>query len=202
MQICYDKKWKSEVDDLLNFLFGSNNLANDILPFEQKIFLKKEPLMKKLMIIFIAVLVVVFAIGMVYVMKEKKEDIATSNYNPYDKEDLNVETIKLLDNPDYQSIITMKNLEEKIATGNKVFAYFFGPTCGTCKEATPLLMPVAKELGVQVDQLNMLEYQEGWQKFNIEETPVLAVYQDGKEIARTQGNLGTEGFKAFISNYK
>ena len=157
--------------------------------------------MKKLIVVFIAALVVIFAVGAVYFINEKKQDIATSDYNPYDKENLNVETVKLLSDPNYQSIITLNNLEEKIATGETVFAYFFGPTCGTCKEATPHLMSVAKELDVQIDQLNMLEYVEGWEKFHIEETPVLAVYQNGEEIARTQGNLGTEGFKAFISNY-
>lgn len=135
-------------------------------------------------------------------MNNKKNDIAMSDYNPYDKTDLNVETIKLLDNENYQSIITLSDLRAKIEAGGTVFAYFFGPTCDTCKETTPVLMPVAKELGIQVDQLNMLEYPDGWQIFGIEETPVLAVYKDGKEVSRTKGNLGTEGFKSFISNYK
>lgn len=158
--------------------------------------------MKKLIVIVIAVLVVVFAIGAIYVMDNKKKELATSAYNPYDKEDLNIETIKLLDKEDYQSIITLNNLVTKIESGQTVFAYFFGPTCDTCLLTTPVLMPVAKELGVQVDQLNMLEYTEGWQMFGIEETPVLAVYKDGKEVSRTQGNMGTEGFRTFISNYK
>lgn len=156
--------------------------------------------MKKLIVVFIAILVVVFAVGAVYVMNEKKNNLATSDYNPYDKKDLNVETIKLLDNENYQSIITLTDLQSKIESGETVFAYFFGPTCETCKETTPVLMPVAKQLSVQVDQLNMLEYPDGWQIFGIEETPVLAVYKNGKEVSRTQGNLGTEGFKTFISS--
>ena len=157
--------------------------------------------MKKLIVIFIAALVDVFALGAVYAMNQKKEEIATNEYNPYDKTNLNAETIKLLSDENYQNIITLTDLEKKITSGETVFAYFFGPTCKTCKEVTPILMPVAKSLGVQVDQLNMLEYQEGWGTFNIEETPVLAVYKDGKEVARTQGNLGEEGFKTFISNH-
>ena len=158
--------------------------------------------MKKLIVIFIAALVVVFAVGAVYVMNHKKNGIAASDYHPYDKEDLNVETIKLLDNENYQSIITLKDLQAKIESGETVFAYFFGPTCSICKVTTPVLMPVAKELGIQVDQLNMLEYPDGWEIFGIVETPVLAVYKDGKEISRTKGNLGTEGFKSFISSNK
>ena len=41
--------------------------------------------MKKLIVIFIAALVVVFALGAVYAMNQMKEEIATTEYNPYEK---------------------------------------------------------------------------------------------------------------------
>ena len=78
--------------------------------------------MKKLIVIFIAALVVVFALGAVYAMNQKKEEIATNEYNPYDKTNLNAETIKLLSDENYQNIITLTDLEKKITAGGTGFA--------------------------------------------------------------------------------
>lgn len=122
--------------------------------------------------------------------------------NPYDKEDLQQSTIDLIGNKNYSNIITSKDLEKKVASNDKVFAYFFSPECVHCQNYTPTMMSIAKDQGVQVNQLNLLEYNEDFNTYNIEGTPTLVVFENGKEIDRMVGDVGKEATEEFFTTYK
>lgn len=122
--------------------------------------------------------------------------------NPYDKEDLQQSTIDLIGNKNYSNIITSKDLDRKINSNEKVFAYFFSPECVHCQNYTPTMMAVAKGMGVQVDQLNLLEYNEDFNTYNIEGTPTLVFFDNGKEIDRMVGDVGKEATEEFFTTYK
>ena len=53
-----------------------------------------------------------------------------------------------------------------------------------CKEATPILTPLAEELGIDLVQYNLLEFEQGWDDYDIEGTPTIVQFKDGKEVAR------------------
>ncbi|RTQ94479.1 thioredoxin family protein [Lysinibacillus telephonicus] len=108
--------------------------------------------------------------------------------NPYGTDNLRQSTIDLLDNENYQNIILPEALEEKIASGEPVVAYMFSPECPHCMKMTPALMPIADEVGVHIDQLNILEYDQGWDEYNVEYTPTLIYFKDGKEVSRIVGD--------------
>ncbi|WP_400195057.1 thioredoxin family protein [Lysinibacillus telephonicus] len=108
--------------------------------------------------------------------------------NPYGTDNLRQSTIDLLDNENYQNIILPEALEEKIASGEPVVAYLFSPECQYCMKMTPALMPIADEVGVHIDQLNILEYNQGWDEYNIKATPTLIYFKDGKEVSRIVGD--------------
>ncbi|MFP3918818.1 thioredoxin family protein [Lysinibacillus telephonicus] len=108
--------------------------------------------------------------------------------NPYGTDNLRQSTIDLLDNENYQNIILPEALEEKIASGEPVVAYLFSPECQYCMKMTPALMPIADEVGVHIDQLNILEYDQGWDEYNVEYTPTLIYFKDGKEVSRIVGD--------------
>ena len=80
-----------------------------------------------------------------------------------------------------------RNLAEKINSGESVTAYFFSPECAYCKQMTPVLMPIAKEMNVDVYQYNLLEFHENAVPYGIEGTPTLIHFKDGKEIDRLYG---------------
>lgn len=63
-------------------------------------------------------------------------------------------------------------------------------------------MAVAKGMGVQVDQLNLLEYNEDFNTYNIEGTPTLVFFDNGKEIDRMVGDVGKEATEEFFTTYK
>jgi thioredoxin 1 len=165
---------------------------------------QRQPMRKKrskMPFIYAAVVIVLF--GALFALKYmNRSDL-------YDKpvSDLNPATRELLKDPNYQNIILPGKLEERIASGEPTFVYFFASTCGYCRETTPILMPIAKDLNIDLPQFNLAEFQEYYRKYNIEYTPTLAYFEDGKEVARIEGGIGAAGhsaddYKAFLQNPK
>ncbi|SEQ94860.1 thioredoxin family protein [Piscibacillus halophilus] len=154
--------------------------------------------MKKL-IIFGVIIIALFAATAVLTNMAETEDVGEDN--PYGKSTLDTETAALLDDPNYQNIITPDQLEEKLEAGEETTVYFFSPTCEYCREATPRLMPLADEMGVDVEQYNVLEFEEGWNEYGIEATPTLIHFEDGEEIARIKGAAPNEQFEEFFNEY-
>lgn len=156
--------------------------------------------MKKLGIIG-AIVVVLFA-GIIILTNVANQDKLENN--PYGTDNLEQSTIDLLDDKNYQNIILPKALNEKIESGEAVFAYMFSPECSHCKVMTPALMPIADELGVQIDQLNILEYEQGWDDYNVEYTPTLIYFENGKEVNRLVGDYSkdTDAIYEFLGQVK
>lgn len=155
---------------------------------------KKNSSMNKLYIIGGIIVVLFIAIIALQNMSDKSK---LAN-NPYDTDDLAPETIDQLNDENYQNIILPGELEEKIASGDDVYAYFFSPTCVYCQAFTPVLMPLAADEGVQIDQLNLLEY-DVWSQYSIDATPTLIHFKDGEEVNRLVGNAPEEEARAFLT---
>lgn len=152
--------------------------------------------MKKLMIIGGAI--VVFFILLIVLTNMSKEKKLVDN--AYKTDDLKPETIDQLDDVNYQNIILPDDLESKIESGEPVTAYFFSPTCPHCRAMTPVLMPIAKDMDVDVVQYNVHEFEQGWKDYNIEATPTMIHFEDGQEVARVVGNNPKEEIEAFFND--
>lgn len=150
--------------------------------------------MKKLGIIA-AVVVILFAVVIVLTNLSNKSKLED---NPYGKEDLQQKTIDLIGKEEYSNIIVPKDLDAKIASGEPVVAYFFSPDCPYCMEMTPRLMPIADEMDIHVDQLNLLEFDHGWDDYQITNTPTLIYFEDGKEVERMVGAHPNENIRQFF----
>ncbi|MBB6443437.1 thioredoxin family protein [Bacillus benzoevorans] len=136
--------------------------------------------MKKVLI-FLGIIVVLFAVlGLLTNMQNKEK----AKGNPYGKDTLYAATVDLLDDENYQNIILPQELEKKLANKEDVTVYFFQSTCEFCKQATPILMPLAEDMGINLVQYNLLEFEEGWDKYRIEGTPTIVQFKKGKETAR------------------
>ncbi|MCW1927422.1 thioredoxin family protein [Bhargavaea beijingensis] len=153
--------------------------------------------MKKLLIIGGAV-IVVFALIVFLTNQSNQSKLENS---PYGDKKLDQATIDQLDDENYQNIILPDELEKKIESGKAVTAYFFSPTCPHCQEMTPRLMPIAEDMGVQIDQLNLLEYEDGFIQYQIEATPTLIHFEDGVEVGRIVGAQPDENIEAFLNEY-
>ena len=151
--------------------------------------------MKKLLIIGGAI-AAVFVLLIVLTNMSNDKKLAD---NPYGTEDLEQETIDQLDDENYQNIILPDDLKAKVESGEPVTAYFFSPTCSHCKAMTPVLMPIVDKMDVDIVQYNILEFEQGWEDYQIEYTPTMVYFEDGKEVSRMVGNQPKENIEAFFN---
>jgi thiol-disulfide isomerase/thioredoxin len=151
--------------------------------------------MKKI-IIFSAIIIALFVAMAVVTNIQNNAKIGENN--PYKTNDLQQATIDLLDDPNYQKIILPDQLEEKLDNNEDVTVYFFASDCPHCKVTTPVLMPLADEMGIEVVQYNLLEFQDGWNQYGIDGTPTLVRYEDGKEVARIDGSREEAVFRQWF----
>ncbi|MGD6858335.1 thioredoxin family protein [Bacillus infantis] len=152
--------------------------------------------MKKV-IIFLVIIIALFAGVAVLTSMQNKEKV--SGNNPYGTENLKSETIDQLDDPNYQNIILPDELEKKLKAGEDATVYFFSPTCPHCQRTTPVVAPLADEMGVDLVQFNLWEFENGWDNYNINETPTIVQYKDGKETNRITGSQDKEVFEEWFN---
>ena len=87
-----------------------------------------------------------------------------------------------------------------MTTGEPVLGYMFSPECSHCKNMTPKLMPIAEEMDIQIDQLNVLEFDQAWNTYAVEATPTLIYFKDGAEVARLTGDAPEETIRQFFND--
>ncbi|WP_421383998.1 thioredoxin family protein [Bacillus salacetis] len=151
--------------------------------------------MKKV-IIFLVIIIGIFAA--IAVVTKMQQDQAAED-NPYNKSDLQPATIDQLDDPLYQNLIMPDELETKLENGEDVTVYFFSPTCSHCKATTPIVAPLAEDMGIDLVQYNVLEFEQAWDQFNIEGTPTIIHFEDGKETARIVSSQSEETFENWFN---
>lgn len=163
---------------------------------------------KKNKTVFIYIGIVIILLVGIFAINNLEQD------NPlYGKpaSELNPATRDLLNNENYQNIILPATLDEKIENKEDFLVYMFSSTCIYCKETTPQIMPIVNELGVELNQFNLLEFPEYQAKYEVEFTPTLIYFEDGVEKERIVGGVAAEGsaqgatlddFRAFFEKYK
>lgn len=164
----------------------------------------------KMFLIIGAILILFVALYFVNDYKEEKEvkkneetikEKTKDTDNPYGKTTLATETIEQLDDPLYQNQIVPVDLDKELENEEDLTVYFYKADCPHCHEATPKLIPAAKELDVDVKKLNLLEFNQSeyWKRYFIESTPTLVYYNDGIEEARIEGVHSEEEYKDFLN---
>ncbi|MGE6755091.1 thioredoxin family protein [Rossellomorea sp. NPDC071047] len=150
--------------------------------------------MKKIIIFLVAIVALFAAIALITSMQNNQK----AEGNKFKKANLEPATVELLDDPNYQNVILPEELEEKLKNNEDVTVYFYSSSCIHCKRTTPVLAPLAEDMGVDMVQYNLLEFEQGWDQYRIESTPTLVHFEDGKEVARIVGEQPKEEFKTFF----
>ncbi|KAF0822052.1 thioredoxin [Cytobacillus firmus] len=152
--------------------------------------------MKKV-IIFLAIIVALFAAVGILTKMQNEEKV--SEKNPYGKDSLHPETVKQLEDPNYQNLILPEELEKKLNNNEDVTVYFYSPTCPHCQKTTPVVAPLTEDIGIDLVQFNLLEFEDGWDNYGIKETPTIVQYKDGKEVNRITGSQEKEVFEQWFN---
>lgn len=122
--------------------------------------------------------------------------------NPYGKRNLNPATVKLLDNPLYQNLILPDDLAARLRRGEEVYVYFFSPLCPHCVRTTPVVVPLARQLGIDLKLYNVLEFEQGWTDYRIEGTPTIVHFRGGAEVGRIEGEAPEDVFRRWFQEQK
>lgn len=151
--------------------------------------------MKKLLTIG-GVIVAVFALILVLNNLSNKEKLKD---NPYGDKKLDQATIDLIGDEHYKNITLPEELKTQIEAGESVTAYFFSPLCSYCREMTPVMMPIADEMGVDVKQFNTLEFGQEAIVYDVQATPTMIHFENGEEIGRMIGGQSEENIRLFFN---
>ena len=145
----------------------------------------------KMIYVYLGIILLLF--GGIFALNSVETKEAKNNVYGIDSSELNPATRKQLKDPNYQNIILPAEFDKKVADKEDFFVYLFSPTCGYCQQTTPVLMPLANEMSIDLAQLNLLEFKSYQQKLNVNYTPTLAYYKDGVEVDRMEGGIKVEG---------
>ncbi|MDP5274562.1 thioredoxin family protein [Chengkuizengella axinellae] len=164
--------------------------------------------MKKLIIYSSIAIALIVAFVIVNQLSEsqanaKYEEDAERLYQTAAK-NLDSETKKQLKDENYQNIILPDEFEQKKDSGEGFFVYFFSPTCPHCQYTTPLLNPIAEEVGVELFQYNVLEFEQGWDY--IDSTPTVVYFENGQQKDLIHGGIADDVvanmYTQFLTEYK
>lgn len=156
--------------------------------------------MRNRMIIILAVIALLF-VGLYFAVQAKNKSKIETSGNPFEKDNLHPATIEQLDDPLYQNQITPTRLASELEKDEGLTVYFYDPLCKHCLRTTPILVPVAESLDVEVKKMNLREFPDEWQKYDIEGTPSLIHYKNGEEVSRLAGAHEEEDYEEFFKEH-
>ncbi|MBJ8055866.1 thioredoxin family protein [Bacillus cereus] len=151
--------------------------------------------MKKILVV-LSLFVIIFIGSKVY--KEISYVQVDGEKTVYQKKNLHPKTVEQLEDKEYRNIIVPKKLEKLLSQEEYMVLYFYSSTCSFCKKATPKLNAVAKEENVNVYFYNLLEFDQGWDQFKIEQTPTVVVLEKGQELSRLEGLKDEDDYKKIL----
>lgn len=141
--------------------------------------------MKKMLIFIIAILSM-FALVIILTNRETKNEKTTST------EQVNY----------YKNQITPEQLQEDLSNHKEKIVYFYKTTCPHCLRVSPIVVPMAENMKINMQVLNLEEYKQGWDMFQIKGTPTTISYKDGKEVNRILGEQSLQTFQTWFKNNK
>ncbi|PFE06477.1 thiol reductase thioredoxin [Bacillus cereus] len=138
--------------------------------------------MKK-MLIFGGIIIVLFAaIAAVTQMESGSKEKQEKNYYT---------------NKTTSSDIRKNNEEKKEQT-----VYFYQTGCHYCEKVSPIVVPMAKDMNIDMKVINISNDEKSWDDYKIEGTPTIIHFKDGQEVNRIKGEQPKDAFEQWFKENK
>lgn len=154
-------------------------------------------MMKKL-VFMLSAIIVVFGAFMAFdtYRSSQKEKVSL-----YGNKKVSMQTLEQAEkDPFYQNIIMPAQLKGNQKVGQNEVVYFFSPVCSYCEALEPNLKDaVTKYSKLKFSLYNAYEFKEGWRDYDLQGTPTLIHFKDGKEVNRLVGYQPKEVVNQFFN---
>lgn len=150
--------------------------------------------MKK-MILFGSIIIVLFVAIFVVTKIEEKNDST--------KQKIESNTSSKKSDADYYTNkISLVDLQRDLAEKKEEIVYFYQTSCVHCQKLSPIIVPMAKDLHIDMKVMDIEELDTPWYEYKIAGTPTIIYFKDGKESKRISGNHSSIDFKKWFEQIK
>lgn len=99
----------------------------------------------------------------------------------------------------YENGISYDSLKADLDDNKTKTIYFYNPNCAVCKATSPIVFPIANELGVELTPYDTTKY--SFDEFGVTGTPTIIRFEDGNIVDKVNGNIGEKAFREFFGKY-
>ncbi|SME03388.1 Thioredoxin [Bacillus mobilis] len=149
--------------------------------------------MKK-MLIFGGIIIALFAA--IFAVTQMEEKNATS-------QKIDNATDSKTNGPDYYTNkISLSDLQKNLKEKKEETVYFYQTSCVHCQKLSPVVVPMAKDLNVDMKVMDIEKIDAPWDDYKIKGTPTIIQFKDGKEVSRISGEQPKEKLQEWLEQTK
>ncbi|MBU5220186.1 thioredoxin family protein [Bacillus albus] len=149
--------------------------------------------MKK-MLIFGGIIIALFAA--IFAVTQMEEKNATS-------QKIDNATGSTTNDPDYYTNkISFSDLQKNLKEKKEETVYFYQTSCVHCQKLSPVVVPMAKDLNVDMKVMDIEKIDAPWDEYKIKGTPTIIHFKDGKEVSRISGEQPKDKLKEWLEQTK
>ncbi|TBX53369.1 thioredoxin [Bacillus mycoides] len=102
----------------------------------------------------------------------------------------------------YTNKISLSDLQKNLKEKKEETVYFYQTSCVHCQKLSPIVVPMAKDLNVDMKVMDIEKLDAPWDEYKIKGTPTIIHFKDGKEVSRISGEQSKDKLKEWLEQTK
>ncbi|MEK4740884.1 MULTISPECIES: thioredoxin family protein [unclassified Bacillus (in: firmicutes)] len=102
----------------------------------------------------------------------------------------------------YTNKISLSDLQKNLKEKKEETVYFYQTSCVHCQKLSPIVVPMAKDLNVDMKVMDIEKLDAPWDEYKIQGTPTIIHFKDGKEVSRISGEQSKDKLKEWLEQTK